>query len=122
MCKVKAPKPQVIEQERPVFARNAYLDDAENSRTGVMRRGRSSLVIPMETGIGFEGRGGVSGRTELGDPLMNGRGPGGRSGGTGVYGNPGVTTPAGRVPGAAPGPTTGGGAIPIGPRPPLRER
>ncbi len=61
MCfgQVKAPEP--IKVEKPVFVRNPFLDNPDGSGADSMRTGRSSLVIPSGTGIGFEGQGGVGG-------------------------------------------------------------
>lgn len=60
MCSVDVPEPKTVEVDKPVFARNPALDGVENdARTAnAMRRGRSSLVIPLgQTGdLGFAGR------------------------------------------------------------------
>jgi len=60
MCFGKVEAPEPIEIEKPVFVRNPFLDDEEQDARSAqaLRRGRSSLVIPSKTGIGFEGGGG----------------------------------------------------------------
>lgn len=87
MCSVDAPPP--VEIEKPTFVRNPFLDEntADERTADALRRGRSSLVIPKGTGIGFEGRGGSTGGSTGGNPNANARGPlGGNGGGRG--GNP----------------------------------
>lgn len=106
MCSVDAPEPQVIEADKPVTVRNPYLDETDRAvaAADALRRGRSSLVIPGNTGIGFAGRGAGGGATSGGQAQGNGRGPignrGSRAGG-------GASTP-----GAAPGPFIPGTAPP----------
>ncbi len=60
MCFGKVEAPEPIEIEKPVFVRNPFLDDEDDKARSAdaLRRGRSSLVIPSGTGIGFEGAGG----------------------------------------------------------------
>ncbi len=57
MCFGKVTAPEPIEIEKPVFVRNPFLDEDErNARSAdALRKGRSSLVIPGSTGIGFSG-------------------------------------------------------------------
>ena len=60
MCFGKVDAPEPIKIEKPVFVRNPFLDaDEDDARSAnALRRGRSSLVIPTGTGIGFDGPGG----------------------------------------------------------------
>ena len=60
MCFGQVQAPEPIEIEKPVFVRNPFLDDEDTKARSAdaLRRGRSSLVIPSGTGIGFEGAGG----------------------------------------------------------------
>ena len=84
MCSVDAPEPQTIEVEKPTFVRNPFLDELDNDARSAdaLRRGRSSLVIPMGESIGFTGRGGEGGRGGSGLPQGNSRRPIGRNGGS----------------------------------------
>lgn len=58
MCSVDAPDPVVQEVKKPTFVRNDYLDalSADQRKVGAMRAGRTSLVVPTGTGVGFSGR------------------------------------------------------------------
>ncbi|KKK49894.1 hypothetical protein LCGC14_3130450 [marine sediment metagenome] len=62
MCFGNVQAPEPIEIEKPVFVRNPFLDDEDTKARSAdaLRRGRSSLVIPTGTGIGFEGAGGFA--------------------------------------------------------------
>jgi hypothetical protein len=84
MCSVDAPAPQVIEADKPVTVRNPYLDETDRAvaSADALRRGRSSLVIPTNTGIGFEGRGAGGAGTSGGTPFGNAAGPIGNRGGS----------------------------------------
>lgn len=122
MCSVKAPKPQVIEQTKPTFVRNPFLDelDADVASADALRRGRSSLVIPGNNN--FNGRGGSGSATGTGNPNGNsanplgGAGSSGGGSGSGPYnsGNP----PSIRVDGDS----FGGPPGKFGPRNPTAER
>ena len=62
MCFPSVQTPEPIEVEKPVFVRNPFLDDEDTKARSAdaLRRGRSSLVIPTGTGIGFQGAGSSS--------------------------------------------------------------
>ncbi len=77
MCFPSVDAPEPIEIEKPVFVRNPFLDeDEQNARSAdALRRGRSSLVIPGGTGIGFEGAGGQSAAVAGGSGSRAGYGP-----------------------------------------------
>lgn len=55
MCKAPKP-PKAQEPEKPEFLRNPYLDAAVGQRGTVtqLRQGRSSLRIPLASGLGIE--------------------------------------------------------------------
>lgn len=73
MCSVDAPDP--VEIEKPTFVRNPFLDEDTNDvrSATALRRGRSSLVIPTGTGVGFDGRGGSTSASGTGNPNGNSR-------------------------------------------------
>lgn len=113
MCSVDAPEPQVIEADKPVTVRNPYLDETDRAvaAADALRRGRSSLVIPGNTGIGFAGRGAGGGATSGGQAQGNSRGPlgnrqAGNAGSTG--GNTGPFIPGTPTPRNSPGRRGGG--------------
>jgi len=83
MCSVDAPAPTVIEADKPTLVRNPYLDETDNdvASADALRRGRSSLVIPTGTGLGFSGRDSIGSGTSGGAPNGNARGPMGSGGG-----------------------------------------
>lgn len=62
MC--KAPKAPEIKIPKPEFLRNPFLDEARSDAALVdsLRTGRSSLRVPLDTGlgIGFSGRPGAT--------------------------------------------------------------
>ncbi len=97
MCFPSVKTPEPIKIEKPVYVRNPFLDDEDDkARTAdAMRRGRSSLVIPSGTGIGFEGAGGS---VEAGA---------GGAGGAPISG-PGTIPGSGTTTGEPAGPTTPG--------------
>ena len=80
MCFGQVDAPEPVEIKKPVFVRNPFLDDEDDkARTAdAMRRGRSSLVIPTGTGIGFSG---ADGSAEAGaGGAKSAIGPGGIAG------------------------------------------
>ncbi len=83
MCFPDVSGPEPIKVKKPVYVRNPFLDDEDSdARTAdASRRGRSSLVIPSGTSIGFAGAGSTS---ELGIGGIA-RSPGQRRG-AGTYG------------------------------------
>ncbi len=102
MCFGQVSAPEPIKIEKPVFVRNPFLDDDSDARSAdAKRRGRSSLVIPSGTGIGFEGAGGSVEAGVGGTVKSPGRRPG-----AGTYGPRGI--PAGYGAGTAGGQNYGG--------------
>ena len=77
MCFGSVQAPEPIEIEKPVFVRNPFLDDEDTKARSAdaLRRGRSSLVIPTGTGIGFQGAGGSAAQAAggAGGPSAGGR-------------------------------------------------
>jgi hypothetical protein len=71
----KAPKAPEIKIPEPKILSNPFLDDArsDSALVSALRTGRSSLRIPLNTGlgIGFAGREGTSARTATGGPRGN---------------------------------------------------
>jgi hypothetical protein len=102
---MSAPKPPKVEAPEPEYLRNPFMQDDPNSGAAVdaLRNGRSSLRIPLDTGlgIGFGGpREGAVGVSATAGPKGNARnaGRGGRHGG-GKYGPTKIRVPRGAIPG-----------------------
>ncbi len=103
MCFGQVAAPEPIKIEKPVFVRNPFLDDDDTDARSAdaLRRGRSSLVIPSGTGIGFEGAGG-SVEAGVGGTVTSSS----RRRGAGTYGPRGI--PAGYGAGTTGGQRYGG--------------
>lgn len=133
----KAPVAPAAKVEKPVFIRNPYLDEKENKDGVPNRTGRADFLIPLETGIGFEGRGGTAKGTDGGTPKGNSAvskprrasdltiGPGpkiqpGVTGGTGQNDLPGFAPVENhnRIPNGSPGRTIEGGRGALAPNDP----
>lgn len=98
--------------QKPVFIRNPYLDSKENAQGIASRTDRASLMIPLETGIGFTGRNGTGTGTDGGAPAGNIGFTKPRSAGSLTIGPSPKMDPRGSLPGPGPDLTPG----PRGPR------
>lgn len=113
---IAAPPPP--KEEKPIFIRNPYLDEKENKQGISIRSDRASLTVPLETGIGFEGRGGSgvsSGGTRGGGTgTATGFVPARGSGSLTIGPSPNIepegspAQPGNRLPGGSPGRTVEG--------------
>ena len=75
MCSVNVPEPKAVPQQKPDYLRNPYLDDQRRAESlaAAGRVGRSTLRIPLDTGlgVGFGGARASNGAANTAGPRGN---------------------------------------------------